>query len=303
MNVLRFSEPDCREVAAAGGKGASLARMAELGLPVPPGFVVPADALAASLADSGGELRELLAAGAAAEAAERAQALVRAAEPPPALLDAIAAAHGELGDERHVAVRSSACAEDSETASYAGQQETYLHVRGLDDVLSRVRDCWASFFSERALFYRERKGSLDDIAMAVVVQRMVSADVAGVLFTCDPVRRRRDRMVVEAVFGLGEAAVSGQVTPDHFVLSRDGEVKKEHIAVQPFAVESGPEGGIAERELSAEEGGAPTLNAEALRALARLGGDLEDKLGTPQDIEWALEDGELYVLQARPVTT
>ena len=302
MNVLRFSEPGCREVAAAGGKGASLARMAELGLPVPPGFVVPADALAASLADSGRELRELLAVGAGAEAAERAQALVRAAEPPAALRDAIAAAHGELGDEPHVAVRSSACAEDSETASYAGQQETYLHVRGLDDVLSRVGDCWASFFSERALFYRERKGSLGDIAMAVVVQRMVSADVAGVLFTCDPVRRRRDRMVVEAVFGLGEAAVSGHVTPDHFVLSRNGEIKKEHIAVQPFAVGSASEGGIAERELSAEEGGAPTLNAEALRALARLGGDLEDKLGAPQDIEWALQDGELYVLQTRPVT-
>ena len=92
--------------------------------------------------------------------------------------------------------------------------------------MRRVRDCWASFFSERALFYRARKGSLDDLGMAVVVQRMVAADVAGVLFTCDPVQRRRDRMVVEAVFGLGEAAVSGQVTPDHFVIARDGEVKK-----------------------------------------------------------------------------
>ena len=213
MKVLRFDEPDCAEVASAGGKGASLARMAGLDLPVPPGFVVPAGALAASLGDDEQKLREALKDGAGAEAAERCRELVLAAELEAELAEAIATAHGELGEEPSVAVRSSACAEDSETASYAGQQETFLGVHGADDVLARVRDCWASFFAERALFYREKKGSLDDLAMAVVVQRMVAADVAGVLFTCDPVRRRRDRMVVEAVFGLGETAVSGQVTP------------------------------------------------------------------------------------------
>jgi pyruvate,water dikinase len=302
MRVLRFDEPGCGEVATAGGKGASLARMAGLGLPVPPGFVVPADALAASLPDGGAELRELLAAGASAETAERARTLVLAAEPGGELREAIEGAYRALGDEPPVAVRSSACAEDSEAASYAGQQETYLHVRGVDEVVRRVRDCWASFFSERALFYRQRKGSLDDVGMAVVVQRMVAADVAGVLFTCDPVQRRRDRMIVEAVFGLGEAAVSGQVTPDHFVIARDGELKKSRIAVQPFAVVSGPAGGTAERELSPQEGGAETLDEGRLRALARLGDDLERRLGVPQDIEWALADGELYVLQARPVT-
>jgi pyruvate, water dikinase len=302
MRVLRFDEPGCGEVATAGGKGASLARMAGLGLPVPPGFVVPADALAASLPDGGAELRELLAAGASAETAERARTLVLAAEPGGELREAIEGAYRALGDEPPVAVRSSACAEDSEAASYAGQQETYLHVRGVDEVVRRVRDCWASFFSERALFYRERKGSLDDVGMAVVVQRMVAADVAGVLFTCDPVQRRRDRMIVEAVFGLGEAAVSGQVTPDHFVIARDGELKKSRIAVQPFAVVSAPAGGTAERELSPQEGGAETLDEGRLRALARLGDDLERRLGVPQDIEWALADGELYVLQARPVT-
>ena len=173
---------------------------------------------------------------------------------------------------------------------------------GIDEVVRRTRDCWASFFSERALFYRGRKGSLGDMGMAVVVQRMVAADVAGVLFTCDPVRRRRDRMVVEAVFGLGEAAVSGRVTPDHFVIARDGEVKKRRIAEQPFALVSAPAGGTAERELSADEGGAPTLDEARLRALALLGDDLERRLGTPQDIEWALAGGDLYVLQARPVT-
>jgi phosphoenolpyruvate synthase/pyruvate phosphate dikinase len=131
---------------------------------------------------------------------------------------------------------------------------------------------------------------------------MVRADVAGVLFTCDPVRGRRDRMVVEAVLGLGEAAVSGQVTPDHYILKRDGTVRKAQVARQPFAVVPVEGGGVEERELG-DEGGEQKLGEEQLRALARLGDDLEQRLGGPQDIEWALEGGELYVLQARPVTT
>jgi pyruvate, water dikinase len=290
--MLRFDQEACADVALAGGKGASLARMTALGLPVPPGFVVPADALVEALGDGGAELR------AALPDPARAQAVVARAQPPAD----IARAYEALGEEPPVAVRSSATAEDSEAASYAGQQETYLHVRGAPAVLDRVRDCWASFFSERALFYRQRKGSLDDLGMAVVVQRMVRADVAGVLFTCDPVQRRRDRMVVEAVLGLGEAAVSGQLTPDHYVLARDGAVKRAKIARQPFAIVAAAGGGTEERELG-EEGAAPKLGEEQLRKLARIGDDLEQRLGGPQDIEWALEGGELFVLQARPVTT
>jgi pyruvate,water dikinase len=290
--MLRFDEAACREVARAGGKGASLARMSELGLPVPPGFVVPAVCLVETLGDGGEALR------AALPDAAKAQAIVAAVEPPAA----IAQAYEALGDEPPVAVRSSACAEDSEAASYAGQQETYLYVRGADAVRDRVRDCWASFFSERAIFYRQRKGSLDDLGMAVVVQRMVRADVAGVLFTCDPVRGRRDRMVVEAVLGLGEAAVSGQVTPDHYILKRDGTVRKAQVSRQPFAIVPVEAGGVEERELG-KEGGEQKLGEEQLRELARLGADLEERLGRPQDIEWAVEDGAIYVLQARPVTT
>jgi pyruvate,water dikinase len=288
--MLRFADAECREVARAGGKGASLARMTELGLPVPEGFVVPADVLASAVdADA---LR------AALPDHEKAQAIVAAAEVP----DAIADLYAALGDDPPVAVRSSACAEDSETASYAGQQETYLYVRGADAVRDRVRDCWASFFSERAIFYRQKKGSLDDLGMAVVVQRMVLADVAGVLFTCDPVRGRRDRMVVEAVLGLGEAAVSGQVTPDHYILKRDGTVRKAQVSRQPIAIVPVESGGTEERELG-DEGGEQKLDEGQLRRLAKLGDDLEQRLGGPQDIEWALEDGSLYVLQARPVTT
>ncbi len=300
VGVLAFADERCRDVADAGGKGASLARMTALGLPVPPGFVIAAGALADALPDGGAELRAL----ARAQDPGAAQRLLRDVALDPALREAVLAAYGRLGDDDPpVAVRSSACAEDSEAASFAGQQETYLHVRGTDALRARIRDCWASFFSERALFYRARKGSLDDLRMAVVVQRMVRADVAGVLFTVDPVHRRRDSMVVEAVFGLGEAAVSGQLTPDHYVLRRDGRLKRSRLAVQPFAVVARPGGGTEERPLSEQEGAAATLDEDRLRELAAVGADLEERLGGPQDIEWALEGGELFVLQARPVTT
>lgn len=297
MSVLRFVDEGCLEVMQAGGKGASLARMASLDLPVPPGFVVPADALAASLGERAQELSSLT-----ADDATRAQQIVAETEMPNELSEAIVTAYDELGDDESVAVRSSACAEDSEEASFAGQQETYLHVRGAEAVIERVRDCWGSFFSERALFYRAQKGSLEDLGMAVVVQRMVNADVAGVLFTVDPVRKRKDRMVVEAVFGLGEACVSGQITPDNYQLARDGTVKRQRLSVQPLVIESGPDGGTVERELDAAEGGEATLEEEQLCELARLGEDLQGRLERPQDIEWAFEDGKLYVLQARPVT-
>jgi pyruvate,water dikinase len=267
--LVWFAEEACRDVRVAGGKGASLAAMAAADLPVPPGFVVAADTLAASV--DADRLRSLARAGAHADA----QALVLAVEPPRA---ALADAYATLGCGR-VAVRSSACAEDSEAASFAGQQETYLEVDGLDDVCARVVECWASFFSERALFYRGHKGSLEDLAMAVVVQRMVEADKAGVLFTVDPVQRRRDRMIVEAVRGLGEQVVSGEVTPDHYVLGRDGTPK----VLRPV--------------------GDPVLSSDELSRLAALGRLLEQHFGGPQDIEWALADGQIYLLQSRPVTT
>jgi pyruvate,water dikinase len=259
----------CRDVACAGGKGASLAAMTALGLPVPPGFVVPSWVLESAV--DAARLRALAAAGDHA-AAER---LVAASEPP---REAILTAYAELG-EGPVAVRSSACAEDSETASYAGQQETFLNVSGGDEVCRRIIACWASFFSERALFYRARKGSLDDLRMAVVVQRMVEPRKSGVLFTADPVQRRRDRMIVEAIYGLGEQVVSGQATPDHYVVDRAGAPTREHL----------PNGGVLDRD--------------ELAALAELGRSLEETFGGPQDVEWAIADGELYLLQSRPVTT
>jgi pyruvate,water dikinase len=265
--VVWLDDDRCRDVACAGGKGASLARMAADGLQVPPGFVVPSTALEERVDVE--RLRALARSG----DHERAQALVLEARAPAA----VGTAYARLGGE--VAVRSSACAEDSETASFAGQQETYLNVRGAAEVARRVVDCWASFFSERALFYRSRKGSLGDLRMAVLVQKMVEPDKSGVLFTCDPVQRRRDQMIVEAVAGLGEQVVSGRVTPDHYVVDRGGRVKREVL----------PNGGV--------------LDPRELERLIELGRRLEESFGAPQDVEWALAGGELYLLQSRPVTT
>jgi pyruvate,water dikinase len=281
--------------------------MTALGMPVPPGFVVPADALEAALAETVAAIRAVLArgedAGDLAPIAEEARALVRAADSGGAFPRELAAAYARLGDgDVPVAVRSSATAEDSEAASFAGQQETYLHVRGVDPIVERIRDCWCSFFTERALFYRREKGSLRDLGMAVVVQRMVEPDVSGVLFTVDPTKGRRDRMVVEAVFGLGEGVVSGQLTPDHYVLARDGRLKRARLHAQPYAIVRDPGGGVREEELPAERGETQTLDEAQLARLAQVGVDLEERLGGPQDIEWALQDGELFVLQSRPVT-
>ncbi len=267
--VVWFADEPCRDVRVAGGKGASLAAMTAAGLPVPPGFVIPAGVLEASV--DGERLRGLAVAGAHAEAQE----LVLAAEPP---REEIASAYERLGGGS-VAVRSSATAEDSEAASFAGQQETYLGVVGTGDVCVRVVECWASFFSERALFYRGHKGSLDDLGMAVVVQRMVDAEKAGVIFTVDPVQRRRDQMIIEAVLGLGEQVVSGEVTPDHYVTDRAGAVKREQL----------PNGGV--------------LTPGELERLAELGRGLEEHFGQPQDVEWAIAGGEILLLQSRPVTT
>jgi pyruvate,water dikinase len=279
--VVWFTEEACREVEVAGGKGASLARMTAEGLPVPPGFVIPSYVLQNSI--DAERMLEL----AASRSTRELQELIAATEPPREKITAAyenlvgarrTATYKRVGDKK-VAVRSSAVAEDSEAASYAGQQETYLFVEGAEEVCRRVVDCWASFFSERALFYRSQKGSLEDLQMAVVVQKMVDPEKSGVTFTVDPVRRRRDRMVVEAVRGIGERVVSGEVTPDHYTLDRRGKVKREKI--------------VDDRVLTDEE----------LQRLGELGRQLEERHGVAQDIEWAIVGEEIYLLQSRPVTT
>ena len=304
--VIGFDHPSCELTSFAGGKGASLSRMARVGLPVPDGFVVCASTLETAISTAGRleEVGRLLASVTDADpgVATTVRDIVLSLEPAPEVTAAIEQSYAQLGLDEPVAVRSSACAEDSEAASFAGQQETYLNVRGAHDVLEKVRECWASFFSERALFYRSRKGSLADLGMAVVIQRQLMPEKSGVMFTIDPVRRRRDQMVIEAVWGLGEAVVSGRVTPDHYVVARDGSVKHMKVSVQPFAIVPLPEGGTEERELAPEQGGARVLDDSELAELAELGGKLQAHFGGPQDVEWAFQNGRLYLLQSRPVT-
>ena len=267
--VLPFSDPRCRAISLSGGKGGSLATMMQAGLPVPPGFVITSAAFIAAV--DGERLRALCRVGDMFGA----RAMVAAAKPPASILAEHYATLNGL-----VAVRSSACAEDSKGASYAGQQETYLNVDGFPAVLKKIVGCWLSFFADRAVFYRAEKGSLEDIAMGVVVQQMIDSKKSGVLFTADPVHGRKDRMIVEAGFGLGENVVNGEHTPDHYSLDRKGTIKLSHIA------------------------GKQVLDETELKLLAALGRKLEEMQGCPQDIEWAFDQiGDLFLLQSRPITT
>jgi pyruvate,water dikinase len=211
----------------------------------------------------------------------------------------------EYGGTVVVAVRSSAAAEDSSAASFAGQQETYLNIFGEEPVLEKVRACWGSFFHGRAIFYRKQRGSLSDTNIAVVVQRMVNPDKAGVMFTVDPVQRRRDRVMIEAAWGLGESVVSGLVTPDNYVVNKaDGRLVSKFIARKPVAIvreESGV--GCRQIDLPVEKVKAQVLSNDEIASLLALGKQIEAHFGSPQDVEWAIEGENLYVLQSRPVTT
>jgi pyruvate,water dikinase len=287
--------------------------MAGAGLPVPRGFVVCASVFQTFMDRQAGA--RLVAAltndldvhdQSALEAVSGRLHDVIVSTPLPADLDhAIRQAYESLGPDSPVAVRSSAVSEDGDAASFAGQQETFLNVRGGDAIGRYVRACWASFFTPRAMFYRAQKGSLADTRMAVVVQEMVLADKSGVLFTVDPIRKRRDRMVIEAVLGLGEGVVSGEITPDHYVLDREtGEVADAYVAVQSVAIQYDPvNGGTRQVEVSEDVGSLQILDAGQLQQLHRMALRVESFFGSPQDIEWCFRGDELRLLQSRPVTT
>ena len=288
MVAFRDLPQDSRAI--AGGKGASLSRMAIAGLPVPPGFVIAAGALQGVLDSCGGlTLIEGLTtnldvddARAVEHAADSIREMIVSTPVPAPLAHAILAAHAAMEHGELVAVRSSAVAEDGLTASFAGQQESYLNVRG-DAILDRVRECWASFFSPRALFYRAQKAVIGDTRMAVVVQEMVQADKSGVMFTVDPVRNRRECMIIEGAPGLGDAIVSGEITPDHYAVSRD-------------------DGAIVDAFIPEHQRGR-VLSETELNRLREIGLRLEAFFGSPQDVEWCIRGPELLVLQSRPITT
>jgi pyruvate,water dikinase len=311
-HIVWLDDAECQRGDITGGKGANLARMRGAGIRVPPGFVVTVDALRDWLTKQGViEEVETLAASFPAsddrDLPDRIQRLVVATVPDGDLADEITSAYVRLGENASVAVRSSACAEDGEQASFAGQQETFLNVVGPEDVLQKVTECWASFFSERALFYRHvkgtpAKGTGSDTGMAVVVQTQIASDKSGVILTIDPIRRRSDQMIIEAGFGLGEALVSGLIIPDHYMARRDGTLKKVRVGRQDRMIVQDHSGGTATVELEAAAATAQVLNSTEIARLVSVGLQLEEEFGSPQDIEWAIAADELFILQSRPIT-
>jgi pyruvate,water dikinase len=261
------------DAAGFGGKSASLGELIAGGIPVPPGFALSADARAEPMS---GTVRE-----------------------------AIVAAYEALGEDPPVAVRSSAIGEDSAAATFAGQHETYLWVRGADAVCEAVRDCWASLHGERATSYREHRGPAGEApAMGVAVQLMVDAEVSGVMFTCNPVSGDPSTIAVNASWGLGLAVVGGEVTPDEYRLSKvTGELLQRTVGRKHLEYRPGPKGALR-RDVPDDRIEAPCLEDGQLAALVEMARRVEGHFGGPQDIEWAIDrEGELSLLQSRPVTT
>ena len=299
--VLDFREIDQGQVAAAGGKGAHLGELARIeGVRVPDGFCVTTNAFrrimaeAPSLDDSLDRLSRLEPHDREAIRALSAEIrrAIEAIAIPGDLAAAITGALARLGEEAAYAVRSSATAEDLPTASFAGQQDTYLNVVGPEAVLRHVSRCWASLFTERAVTYRLRNG-IDhrDARMAVVVQRMVFPHAAGILFTADPITGNRKVASVEAGFGLGEALVSGLVNADVYKV-RDGQVVARTVGAKRLAIVSSPAGGTREEAIEPERQEQPALtDAQAVR-LVEIGRRIEAHFGRPQDIEWCLADDD-----------
>ncbi|USZ69143.1 pyruvate, water dikinase [Halorussus salilacus] len=311
MAVLWLDEVTADDLESVGGKGASLGELTGAGLPVPSGFVVGASTYRSFIEETG-IAEELFDAvdvdaddsAALAEAQERAAELILDTEFPGGMREEMLDAYDELGDEPFVAVRSSATAEDLPDASFAGQQETFLNVTR-EDLVQRVKECWASLFTQRAIYYRQEKGfDHSKVDIAVVVQRMVDADKSGVMFTSHP-STGEPKLIIEAAWGLGEAVVSGSVSPDNYVVDREtGEVVEVTVSDKKTMMEKDEETGeTVERAVPDDRREARVLDERDVERLVELGERVEDHYGTPQDVEWAIVDGEVFMLQSRPITT
>ncbi|MBD0254639.1 MAG: phosphoenolpyruvate synthase, partial [Cytophagales bacterium] len=310
--VLGFGELDQTKLARVGGKGANLGELSRIeGVQVPEGFCVTTDAyqeivgnceafnvLLSALAPLKADQREGI-----RETTANIRKVIEALAIPQALDDQITRHLQQLGEGNAFAVRSSATAEDLPTASFAGQQDTYLNVIGKESVLKHVGKCWASLFTERAVTYRLQNGfDHRKVHLAVVVQRMVFPEAAGILFTADPVTGNRKVLSIDAGFGLGEALVAGLVNADHYKV-RDGKVIDKQVAAKGLAVYAARDGGTATREVEPARQGRQVLTEEQMLRLARLGSRIEAHFGGPQDIEWCLADDAFYIVQSRPITT
>jgi phosphoenolpyruvate synthase/pyruvate phosphate dikinase len=310
--LLDLREIDKTQVAVVGGKGANLGELARIdGIRVPAGFCVTTDAFRRVMAEApaieerldrlsllGPDDREAI-----RTLSAEIRRTVAGIAVPDDLAAAITRAVAGLGERAAYAVRSSATAEDSPAASFAGLQDTYLNVVGPAAILQHVSRCWASLFTERAVTYRLRNGfDHRTVHMAVVVQQMVFSRAAGVVFTADPVTGHRKVASVEAGFGLGEALVSGRLNGDVYQV-RDGEIVAKAVATKQLAVHASPEGGTQEQAIEPALQEQPALTDAQVVRLAQLGRRIEAHFGCPQDIEWCLVDDGFQIVQSRPITT
>jgi rifampicin phosphotransferase len=306
-----FSQLRKTDIDLAGGKAANLGELTAARFPVPPGFVLTTAAYDEFVTASGisADIVALASLAADAEpsaykrAEEKIHALLASHDPPEALAAELVAAYRRLGKKPAVAVRSSATAEDLAEASFAGQQDTYLNVRGEQALLVAVKNCWASLWTARAMAYRARHG-IDPatVRLAVVVQTMVDADAAGVMFTANPGNGRRDQLVISGAWGLGESVVSGSVSTDNFVLdSAAGKILSRHIAGKTVMTVAA-EGGTEEIAVPFERRNRPVLGDREVAQLGGIGARIAAHYGCPQDIEWVYANGEFFVVQSRPIT-
>ena len=298
----------------AGGKGANMGEMVAAELPVPPGFVALRDSYLASMRGAGvsdelnaAHREALLAAGDPGrfdEMCAKMKALVLQAGMAEDVREAILGAYRTMGTDSFVAVRSSATGEDGADASFAGMNETFTNVRGEQDLIEKVGECWASLFGPRVVAYRASRGFTADPAMAVVVQLMIASERSGVAFTADPTTDATDRVVVEGAFGQGEVVVSGSVEPDTYVVAKEnGEILSRRTGYKSFKIIRGSDGKDQRIDLDEAQAEAQVLNDDEIRAIADIAVRSERHAGCPQDTEWAIADGKTYIVQTRPITT
>ncbi|EHQ35090.1 phosphoenolpyruvate synthase [Methanoplanus limicola] len=311
-DILWLAEIKKEDIPSVGGKGASLGEMTAVGLPVPPAFVVTAQAFRRYLVGAGVEEKlysrlegldvddaELL-----EKTANDVMNIIMETEMPEALGREIIAAYKKMGNNEIVAVRSSATAEDLPDASFAGQQETYLNIKGDNDLLESIHKCWASLFGARAIYYRAKQGFDDrSVDIAVVVQILVFSEKAGVMFSSHPVTGETTT-IIEGSWGLGEAVVSGTVSPDNYVFDQStGRVVDRYIANKIVEILPDGEKGTKEVEVDKERQDIPVLNDNEIKKLAKFAKIAEEHYENPQDIEWGIVGEEIYILQSRPITT
>ncbi|MFT4585492.1 MAG: phosphohistidine swiveling domain-containing protein [Gammaproteobacteria bacterium] len=312
--IIQFGAVQATDSAIVGGKAASLGRMTQAGFPVPPGFTIATSAQAAFFAahDLDKQVQQHLASAnyddavALEQTTAKIRSLIESHALPQELADLIKKHYAELGPETYVAVRSSGTAEDLAGASFAGLHDTYLDVRGIDALIDAIRRCWASMWTARATAYRERGGFDHATAqIAVIIQRMIESEVSGVMFTANPLTSRTDEIVINASWGLGEGIVSGILTPDEYVVSLESlNVKQHTIGEKEVQVVRSPDGiGTVTKDVPLSLRETLSLSADKAMALAQVGRDVMAFYeGIPQDLEWALAGGELYLLQSRPIT-